>query len=86
VTTRPPEPEPVLCLDCGRQLRNPAARARRIGAMCWRRRLALARRQAEAAAASVLPDPVRVRGGRDAGHDGPALVDPAGAIEEEPTP
>jgi hypothetical protein len=76
----------VICLDCWRPLKTPVARARRIGEKCWRRRRAEARRQAEAAAASVLPDPVRVRGGRDAGHDGPTLVDDSvGAIEEEPT-
>ncbi|MDG4768754.1 DUF6011 domain-containing protein [Solwaraspora sp. WMMD792] len=85
MTARPPaRPDlpPVLCLDCATPLTDPKARARRVGSLCWRRRRAEARRQEQAAAASVLPDPVRVRGGRDAGHDGPTLVDPAGVIEE----
>lgn len=44
---------PVLCLDCERPVTNPAARARRVGSKCWRRRRAEARLRLTTV---VLPD------------------------------
>ncbi|MEU8264938.1 DUF6011 domain-containing protein [Micromonospora sp. NPDC048999] len=64
------EPTEVRCLDCDRKLRSPAARARRIGAECWRER----RRQARAQAVPVALPGMSGRRGRD-GQDGPDLLD-----------
>ncbi|MFY1669521.1 hypothetical protein ACN27G_06135 [Plantactinospora sp. WMMB334] len=54
MTGQPDQQEPVLCIDCDRPVHTPQARARRIGAKCWRRRRAEDRKR-EAAMAPTLP-------------------------------
>ncbi|MEV6693385.1 hypothetical protein AB0M35_18135 [Micromonospora sp. NPDC051196] len=56
----------VLCLDCDTPCVTPISRARRVGAGCWRKRRAAARRLATAAAAATFPVDVQ---------DGPTLLD-----------
>ncbi|WP_431729957.1 hypothetical protein [Verrucosispora sp. TAA-831] len=63
---RPDDLPVVPCRDCQRPCKTPASRARRVGAGCWRKRRAAARRLAATAAAATLPvDP----------QDGPTLLD-----------
>ncbi|SCL43210.1 hypothetical protein GA0074692_6766 [Micromonospora pallida] len=57
------EQHPVTCIDCGRPVRTPASRARRIGEGCWRERKAAARAAAAEAASATLPG-MSGRGGR----------------------
>ncbi|MEU5950345.1 hypothetical protein ABZ793_33045 [Micromonospora sp. NPDC047465] len=65
-THRPADKTVVKCIDCGVPCVTPVSRARRIGSSCWRKRRAIARRQAAAAASSTLPT---------SGQDGPSLLD-----------
>ncbi|MFI6161707.1 DUF6011 domain-containing protein [Micromonospora haikouensis] len=67
----------VVCLGCGRPLRTPASRARRIGAGCWRKRRRLARAQA---APVVLPGMSAGRGG-PAAQTGPSLLDDVDQVD-----
>ncbi|MEU7620518.1 hypothetical protein AB0B27_31125 [Micromonospora rifamycinica] len=62
-----PDDQPIVaCQDCNTPCRTPVSRARRVGAGCWRKRRAEARRVAAAATASTLPW---------APQTGPSLVD-----------
>lgn len=55
----------VVCKDCARPCKTPVSRARRIGARCWRKRRAAARKLAATMTSSTLP----------IGQDGPTLLD-----------
>ncbi|MBX7264945.1 hypothetical protein KIF24_01990 [Micromonospora sp. Llam7] len=63
---RPDDLPVVPCLDCDTPCITPVSRARRVGAGCWRKRRAIARRLAAASTASTLPVDAQ---------DGPSLLD-----------